>query len=216
MWLLTFEVVAHAVLAVSTLGWASGFQYYLIPLIPFVMFNDRLGTKTVAVVSRWASSWRSSPCGRSLQPGVARPAVAVAQSYANIVIPFLALALVSVFFRIASTSYEAHLARMAVTDSLTGLLNRRSMDERLREEHARFGLTGKAFGVILADVDHFKSINDSHGHATGDKVLRAVATLLGEGLRGQDAAARQVRGSHATRRCPRRANGTCAESSLGT
>src|SRR3954466_11719669 len=41
MWLLTAEVAAHAALAVSLLGWDSGFQYYLIPLIPFVMFNDR-------------------------------------------------------------------------------------------------------------------------------------------------------------------------------
>ena len=51
MWLLTLEVVAHAVLAVLTLGWSSGFQYYLIPLIPFVMFNDRLARRTVAVIS---------------------------------------------------------------------------------------------------------------------------------------------------------------------
>jgi diguanylate cyclase (GGDEF)-like protein len=79
---------------------------------------------------------------------------------------------------------------MAITDPLTGLLNRRRMDERLKEEQARFTRTGKAFGVILADVDHFKSINDSYGHATGDQVLRAVATLLGQALRGQDEAAR--------------------------
>jgi diguanylate cyclase (GGDEF)-like protein len=189
MWLLTAEVTGHAVLAVFTLGWASGFQYYLIPLIPFVMFNDRLGTRVVVAVA--VGVFFAFVALRALAPaGSLDTVVAVAQSYANIAIPFLALALVSLFFRVASTTSEEHLARMAITDPLTGLLNRRRMDERLTEEQLRFERTGRAFGVILADVDHFKAINDSHGHAAGDKVLRAVATLLGEGLRGQDAAAR--------------------------
>ncbi|MBK7863564.1 MAG: GGDEF domain-containing protein [Archangiaceae bacterium] len=189
MWLLVGEVSAHALLAVMTLGWASGFQYYLIPLIPFVMFNDRLGMKVVAGVSvtvcfAFLGLHALAPAG-----DVAGP-VAVAQTYANIVIPFLALALVSVYFRVASTTAEQYLARMALTDPLTGLLNRRRMDERLEEERSRFERSGRAFGVILADVDHFKSINDSYGHEVGDRVLRAVASVLKQGLRGQDEAAR--------------------------
>ena len=51
MWLLTAEVVAHASLAVAILGWGSGFQYYLIPLIPFMMFNDRAPMATVTLAS---------------------------------------------------------------------------------------------------------------------------------------------------------------------
>jgi diguanylate cyclase (GGDEF)-like protein len=189
MWLIVAEVTAHGTLAVMTLGWASGFQYYLVPLIPFVMFNDRLGTRAAVAVS--VGVFAVFIGLRALAPaGSLDTPIAVAQSYANIAIPFLALALVSLFFRIASTSAEAHLARMAVTDPLTGLLNRRSMDERLKEAQARFERSGRPFGVILADVDHFKGINDSLGHATGDKVLRAVAALLGDGLRGQDLAAR--------------------------
>jgi diguanylate cyclase (GGDEF)-like protein len=46
------------------------------------------------------------------------------------------------------------------------------------------------FSVIIADVDHFKQINDTHGHAAGDRVLHSIAVLLNEGLRGRDAAAR--------------------------
>src|SRR5690349_9447102 len=49
MWMLTVEVAAHAVLAVMSLGWGSGFQYYLVPLIPFMMFNDRAKTRTVTL-----------------------------------------------------------------------------------------------------------------------------------------------------------------------
>src|SRR5262249_38170608 len=112
------------------------------------------------------------------------------QSYANIAIPFLALALVSIYFRLASVTAERHLEKMAETDPLTVLLNRRRMSERLSQEAAAFGDGGKVFSVILADVDHFKAINDSFGHITGDRVLRAVAKLLSEGLRGRDDAAR--------------------------
>jgi diguanylate cyclase (GGDEF)-like protein len=189
MWLLTLEVSAHAALAVGSLGWASGFQYYLIPLIPFVMFNDRLSTRTAVMVSiavfcLFVGLKALAPEGRLDGP------MALAQSYANILIPFLALGLVSVFFRVASTQAEAQHARMAVTDPLTGLYNRRRMDERLREEQARHQQTGSVFGLILADVDHFKSINDTLGHDTGDKVLCAIARLLESGLRGQDSAAR--------------------------
>jgi diguanylate cyclase (GGDEF)-like protein len=189
MWLITLEVATHAALAVSALGWASGFQYYLIPLIPFVMFNDRLPTAVVAATS--AAVFLAFLSLRIFAPdGTLDSPFARAQSYANIAIPFLALALVSVYFRLASTTAERHLEKIAETDPLTGLLNRRRMSERLSEEHARASGGGKPFSVVIADVDHFKKINDTHGHAAGDRVLRAVAQLLTEGLRGRDAAAR--------------------------
>jgi diguanylate cyclase (GGDEF)-like protein len=189
MWLITLEVMAHAVLAVAALGWASGFQYYLIPLIPFVMFNDRLPTPVVTVSS--AAVFVVFLALRIAVPdGTLDTPFAMAQSYANIAIPFLALALVSIYFRLASTSVERHMERMAETDPLTGLLNRRSMNDRLAEERARAEKGGAPFAVIIADVDHFKQINDTHGHAAGDRVLRAISLLLNEGLRGRDAAAR--------------------------
>jgi diguanylate cyclase (GGDEF)-like protein len=106
------------------------------------------------------------------------------------VIPFLALALVSYYFRLASTDAERRLERVAATDPLTGLLNRRSMSARLLEEEARHLRTGAPFALILADVDHFKRINDAHGHAVGDRVLSSVAGVLYGSLRTQDAAAR--------------------------
>jgi diguanylate cyclase (GGDEF)-like protein len=67
------------------------------------------------------------------------------------------------------------LERLARTDQLTGLGNRRDLDEGLERAVER---GGERFGLILADVDHFKSINDRYGHATGDAVLVACADLL--------------------------------------
>jgi diguanylate cyclase (GGDEF)-like protein len=192
MWLLTFEVLAHALLAVLTLGWASGFQYYLVPLIPFVMFNDRLGSATVAAVA--AGVFAVLVALRAVAPeGVTSggaPVLSYGLRYGNLAVPVLALALVSFYFRRASTIAERRMESMALTDPLTGLLNRRSMEQRLREAAHGFQRTGRPFSLVMADVDHFKRINDVHGHAAGDRVLRAVGTLLGERLRGHDAVAR--------------------------
>ena len=189
MWLLTLEVVTHALLAVSALGWTSGFQYYLIPLIPFVMFNDRLSSATVAIIS--AGVFAALLALRAAAPeGSAAGTLAPLLGYANLAIPLLALALVSFYFRRASTIAERRMESIALTDPLTGLLNRRSMEQRLREAAQGFQRTGRSFSVVMADVDHFKRINDDHGHAAGDRVLRAVAGLFGERLRGHDAVAR--------------------------
>jgi len=191
MGLIAVEVVAHAVLAVSTLGWASGFQYYLLPLIPFVMFNDRLRGATVVAIS--AGVFAALIALRAVAPedaGVAQGAFASLLRYANLAIPVLALALVSFYFRRASTLAEQRMESIAHTDPLTGLLNRRSMEQRLREAAQGFQRTGRSFCVVMADVDHFKRINDVHGHEAGDRVLRAVAALLSDRLRVHDAVAR--------------------------
>ncbi len=73
---------------------------------------------------------------------------------------------------------EALLAEAALTDSLTGLLNRRAMMEMLGQAAAQLKPGEPGLGVIVADIDHFKRVNDSHGHATGDAVLNAVAARL--------------------------------------
>src|SRR4029078_3636869 len=70
------------------------------------------------------------------------------------------------------------------------LLNRRSMEQRLREAVQGFQRTGRSFCVVMADVDHSKRSTNVYGHEAGDRVLRAVAALLSERLRAHDAVAR--------------------------
>ncbi|SNR91269.1 diguanylate cyclase (GGDEF) domain-containing protein [Humidesulfovibrio mexicanus] len=79
---------------------------------------------------------------------------------------------------------------MADHDGLTGIANRRRFEERLEEEARRHGRYDLPLSLILLDIDHFKRINDTHGHQTGDAVLRGVAGLLAESLRGTDFPAR--------------------------
>lgn len=70
------------------------------------------------------------------------------------------------------------LERLSVTDKLTGLYNRMKLDEALDVEIQRARRYGQPFSVILLDVDHFKRVNDSHGHQAGDRVLIEIARLL--------------------------------------
>lgn len=85
---------------------------------------------------------------------------------------------------------NARLERLASIDELTGLLNRRALEEALRRDLARADRDGKAFSVLLIDIDHFKSVNDTWGHQSGDAVLSMVGDVLQRSLRTSDVAGR--------------------------
>ncbi|NOY53721.1 MAG: GGDEF domain-containing protein [Deltaproteobacteria bacterium] len=80
--------------------------------------------------------------------------------------------------------------KMAVIDHLTHIFNRRYFDNRLGEEIARMSRQGFPFCVAIVDLDHFKKINDSHGHQVGDQVLRKFAQFLKKNLRRVDVVCR--------------------------
>lgn len=82
------------------------------------------------------------------------------------------------------------LQRIALTDPLTSLPNRRAAEERLQKEEARTPRDGHGFALALVDLDHFKMVNDRYGHAVGDEVLKAVAGRFQSGLREGDWVAR--------------------------
>ncbi|WP_419711271.1 diguanylate cyclase [Pseudomonas sp. NFX224] len=81
---------------------------------------------------------------------------------------------------------EEELRALSVTDSLTGIHNRRYFQERLTTEMARVERGGGELSVIMLDIDHFKRINDQHGHAVGDRVLQVVCDRIGHRLRRTD------------------------------
>jgi diguanylate cyclase (GGDEF)-like protein len=82
--------------------------------------------------------------------------------------------------------YRAELAKLARTDVLTQLANRRSMEEDLRMLDARSQRYGRPYCVAICDVDHFKTYNDTLGHQAGDEALRAVAAKLAAEVRASD------------------------------
>jgi diguanylate cyclase (GGDEF)-like protein len=104
----------------------------------------------------------------------------------NSIAPQMALAIDRAMLKDKAGEYE----QLSVTDALTGLLNRRYLQERLAEEIIRSNRHGYPMSFMMIDVDHFKSYNDSYGHPEGDKALKIVGHVLKETLRGADVAAR--------------------------
>jgi diguanylate cyclase (GGDEF)-like protein len=88
------------------------------------------------------------------------------------------------------TEANEHILKISQTDPLTGLANRRTLDEQMRHEMARADRLGCGFSVILGDLDYFKSINDEFGHLVGDQVLVAAARVLADQARPYDLPAR--------------------------
>jgi len=85
---------------------------------------------------------------------------------------------------------NSELTRMALTDSLTGLSNRTHMNQILHKEYSRFERHKQRFGIVMIDIDHFKSVNDSFGHDTGDAVLRKLSKIFESAIRTSDFVAR--------------------------
>jgi diguanylate cyclase (GGDEF)-like protein/PAS domain S-box-containing protein len=85
---------------------------------------------------------------------------------------------------------EARLRELSVRDHLTGLFNRRYMEETLERELLRASRKGLSLGILMIDVDDFKRFNDIYGHAAGDAVLRGLGDLLLGYFRGEDIACR--------------------------
>jgi diguanylate cyclase (GGDEF)-like protein len=86
-------------------------------------------------------------------------------------------------------AYE-RLREVGLTDALTGAKNRRLFEQRLREEVSRVARTGEPLACLMLDIDHFKRVNDRHGHPAGDSVLQQVARRISLQLRTSDVLAR--------------------------
>jgi diguanylate cyclase (GGDEF)-like protein len=84
----------------------------------------------------------------------------------------------------------ARIHKLATRDDLTGLVNRRHMEELAELEQRRSLRSGSAPSLCLVDIDHFKRVNDQHGHAAGDEVLRLFSRLAGQSMRETDVLAR--------------------------
>ena len=85
---------------------------------------------------------------------------------------------------------QARLRDQAIRDPLTGLFNRRYLTETLQRELARCSREGRPLTVVMLDADHFKALNDAHGHETGDRMLQELGRFLGEETRHGDVACR--------------------------
>jgi diguanylate cyclase (GGDEF)-like protein len=190
--LMTCEVIFHTSMVVPIMGWNAGFQYYLIGAIPFGLFNTRFSGKLIVFVSISLCLLFISldAFTRDVIPALITPAAIKTINYINTAIAFAAIGVISYYFRVASLTLEQELELLAHTDSLTGLYNRRRMQELLELQIALFSRNQLKFSLIIVDIDHFKKINDTYGHFCGDYVLAEVASFMKKNLRIGDVIAR--------------------------
>jgi diguanylate cyclase (GGDEF)-like protein len=92
---------------------------------------------------------------------------------------------VGFLLRLRVESQNTELARLSTMDSLTGIYNRRRFDSEFRSCWERCIHKAQSMALLMIDLDHFKSLNDRHGHALGDAVLTQVAKTLRDALRGE-------------------------------
>jgi diguanylate cyclase (GGDEF)-like protein len=187
------EIVGHAVLAVWVLGWGSGFHYYLFLPLPVVIVST--------VIYRW-DKLIAAPVLAAVAIGVdvafrARPPQVVLDLhvlnflyYFNQVSCMVILCFLATFYFLQIQKVERQLRAMATTDPLTQLSNRRALMDVIRHEERRLHRGRQVLSFVMADIDHFKQVNDTLGHDAGDDVLRQVSQTLAAGVREIDHLAR--------------------------
>src|ERR1700761_5224759 len=143
------------------------------------------GFLIIFVAVELSRAWVAFPMGGD--PDVTTPTLAIVSAVAYIVnVSLLPLA----FIWMMQGRLEWELMQQSINDPLTGVLNRRGLQQSLARELARYHRYGDSLTVAMLDLDHFKRINDKYGHAAGDVILVNVAQMLAERLRETDVVGR--------------------------
>ena len=188
-----FDLLGHATLACWIVGVESGFQYYSWILLPLVFTNVHRPIHVRAAIAVALSVFY---VGVDWWLHSTTPLVSVAPEqlavmrYFNIACYLLALGVIAAAHGQTVVAAERRLNQLASTDTLTGLLNRRRMTDRMQKEMTAARDEQRPVAVLLLDIDNFKSINDQFGHARGDAVIVAIGEILRANVRQQDLVAR--------------------------
>jgi len=169
---LAYFIGAMAVVAVHALGMAG--RYWLYPAIVANFFLvDRRHALSITLTVLLALL---------LMGSVAGSAPEAAAFYITIIV----CALLSYAFAYRTAAQRGQLTELAARDPLTGVHNRRTLIEDLERAREVFKREGRAYAVLILDLDEFKDVNDRHGHLAGDKVLIALARVLERNIRRGD------------------------------
>ena len=194
--LMIIEIPVHASLATHFVGWDSGFYVYLMALIPLICFYPNWSNIFKIVLSVLVTLFSLGLKYYSVEYPPTMPVsdeVVNNLFYMNTFFFYVVLVFLSLYYALAANraqedlqvSYEK-IKKLARTDPLTGLSNRRDTLERIELEALRCERNKSEMAIILADVDNFKDFNDQYGHDCGDFVLVAVADSIENMLRRDD------------------------------
>lgn len=196
LWLAFTEAMTHAALAVYFIGWDGGFAYYLLLAAPLVFLYTKMPALQKVFVLLFPAVLFVGLHRYSLTGG---PIYFIDENtlyylkYFNMISTMGILAYLTFFYSHAAASSEAQLQaasleleKMATTDTLTNLLNRRALNDEIKREVARHKRMGTELVFVLGDIDNFKEINDKYGHLNGDTVLKQVAKTMTDNFRRGD------------------------------
>ena len=190
--LIWLEVTGHAALGTWLIGWDSGFHYYLLMFIPAITVSARHLARPallLLVLFGFYLGLHALSHHAGAQMPLTDHGLAVVHGF-NVAVVFCMAAYTARFYYATVRRAEAQLQSQAATDPLTGLSNRRSLIARAEQTLVRARAAGRPTALVIADIDHFKQINDRHGHDAGDQVLVSTAELLRGASRAQDVVAR--------------------------
>jgi len=181
----------HTAIGTLLTGWDSGYYYYLVMFVPTIIIGTPRRTACWLLVGLWGyyvALFLATQFVQTLQPISSRALHELEGFNATILFAMISY-FVFMYHRLATKS-EQELKRLATTDALTGLFNRRYAREMALREVALSDRGSRELSYIIADIDHFKSINDRFGHQTGDAALVTVSAALRSVTRAQDVLAR--------------------------
>ncbi len=196
------EIIIHAVIAALLIGTDSGFSLYLIAILPlgyYAVYNFNASEKAINPMYYVISSVFAF-CFVRVASSYIKPCYSYGDSRVDKAIYimnfFVAVVAIVVFFSTLLNQIKflenlrlhqnKQLEALSKTDSLTGLANRRTIEERYAQAEA----LKEGYALILGDIDDFKKVNDTYGHNIGDNVLKAVAEVFKNAVRGGDTVCR--------------------------
>lgn len=191
LWLIWTEVFLHAAIGSLLIGWDSGFHYYLLMFVPAIVIANTRGLALPLVGGLLAYYLAlKALCDHvgALMP-LEGDGLRIVW-WIHVCIAFAMSGAIAAFYRQSIVIAERRLVQQASSDALTGLHNRSHFHVIAANTLARSQRSGEPVALLLCDIDHFKQVNDQHGHATGDQVLVHVASTLKARLRDCDALAR--------------------------
>ncbi len=189
--LIWLEVFGHAAVGSILVGWDSGFHYYLLMFIPAIAVSTRV--PVIVVLLALLLVFYLGLHTISHATGVLTPLSVTGMwvvHAVNVAIVFAMASYTARFYYNTVRRAEHKLVELATQDPLTGLANRRNLIARAEQEIARARRSGAPIALMIADIDHFKQINDQYGHDTGDQVIHQIAQLLSGLCREQDTVSR--------------------------
>ncbi len=196
----SLEVLIHAFLAVTFLGWESGFHYYIICIIPIAFFASKQSPKLkFSITGIYGLSYIALFVYSFLIKPLNPPDIHLAHglNIMNMTGSAAIIAFISFYYSRTVVRAEErmrllnrNLELLAKIDHLTGLYNRRFMLEKIDDEVKRSKRSMRPFSLVICDIDDFKIFNDSYGHDCGDYILKSLSDFMKKSLRDQDSLAR--------------------------